>query len=255
MNINKINLHNPLTKHRSPAVEQNYQNEPEQNNTQMKSANELLSNYAKASIQFSGLNKPLLIIADKLKTIPNFAQIEQNGIRGESLSSKKNRWYLKYAKQSGITSIIDLRDRDASIKYSEACKELGIKYFNIPIDSAEIESREIIEKLPDLFKIINEENYYIACALGLHRTDIALALNYLFNPIKHAIPEMKGHQRNGLFKSDDIMRRINSIYKSLTEEDLKKLGWDEHFDAVFNERKQLFLKDNKLLASKTKTDV
>lgn len=122
------------------------------------------------------------MILKKLKNvnIPNFAVIEENGIRGESLSSKNNRKFLIPVCNSGITTIVDLLDKYTSTKYPELCEKYGLKYYNIPIDSSSIDDKVIIENLPKLFEITNQDNYYIACAMGLHRTDIALALNYLF---------------------------------------------------------------------------
>ena len=200
--------------------------------------------YNKANINFTGRK----IDVCKLRNIPNFMEIEANGIRGEALSSPKNIKYLYPLRSSGIDTVIDLRGKFGSEKYPQLCQKLGLRYVNIPIDSAEISSREIIENLPNLFRIIDKDNYYIACAMGLHRTDIALALNYLYNPVEHKIPQMKGHFRNGQFKYDDILRRINSINKELTPSDLKQLGWDKDFQEVFKKRKKQFIEFNESIA-------
>lgn len=199
---------------------------------------------------FKGLKKPAIDSTRIFSfNIPNLHQISTTGLRGESLSSKKNRKFLYPISSSGITTIIDLRDKYTSEKYPELCQKHGLKYINVPIDSASIDDKVIIQNLPKLFEIINNENYYIACALGLHRTDIALALNYIFNPTEHDIPEMYGHQIDGIFKSEDILRRINSIKRNLTTEDLQNFGWDNSFDETFQTRKANFINKNNLLAS------
>ena len=170
--------------------------------------------------------------------IPNYSETLNGGIRGESLSSRKNRKFLKPIKECGITKIIDLRDKYASKDFPDLCKKYGFEYFNIPVDSASVSDRTIIDNLPKLFDIINGGNYYISCAQGLHRTDIALSLNYIFNPAAEEPPLLIGHLRDNGLKTDDISRRINSIKKELTPGDLEKLGWDESFEEEFSRRKQ-----------------
>ena len=184
--------------------------------------------------------------------IPNFALLENNGARGESLSSKKNRKFIIPVKKCGIKSVIDLRDKYTSGKYKDMCNNAGLNYYNFPIDSHSIEDRRIIESLPEMFDVINDGNFYIACAQGLHRTDIALALNYLFNPKSKDVPVMYGHFRDSGFKYDDIARRINSIYKNINEDDLKRMSWgsSSSFEKEFTLRKKKFLEDNRERALK-----
>lgn len=169
--------------------------------------------------------------------IPNCSITLNGGIRGESLSSKKNRKFLKPIKECGITKIIDLRDKYTSKEFPDLCERYGFEYFNIPVDSSSVSDRIIIDNFPVLFDTINGGNYYIACAQGLHRTDIALALDYVFNPAAEEPPILIGHFREGVLKTDDISRRLNSIKNKLTGEDLNKLGWDESFEEEFSRRK------------------
>ena len=46
----------------------------------------------------------------------------------------------------------------------------------------------------------------LACAMGLHRTDIAIALYYVFHPSVPCenVPEMRGHRKNGQFNYERI---------------------------------------------------
>ena len=118
------------------------------------------------------------------------------------------------------------------------CNEYDFKYFKFPIDSSELPDDAIIERLPKLFELLNNGNYYIACAQGLHRTDIALALNYTFNPEATTPPFLIGHIRGDKLKTDDINRRLNSIYKNLTQDTLKSFGWEEYTEETFSQRKK-----------------
>lgn len=179
--------------------------------------------------------------------IPNYSAIHPNGARGETLSSRKNRRHIKTLKEAGINTIIDLRNQYTSETYPKLCKQNNIRYYNIPIDSAEIDDRKIIKKLPLLFKLLNQGNYYIACAQGLHRTDIALSINYVFNPKAKEIPVLKGHLRENTLKTEDIARRLNSIKKALTDKDIKSLGWKEGFEEAFEERKENLFNYNQSL--------
>lgn len=178
--------------------------------------------------------------------ISNLAKIGPNEYRGEALSSPKNRAFLKKLPFKKIYTIIDLRDKYNSKNYPMQCKENNIKYINIPIDSASIFPQDIIKNLPQLFSILNNGHYYIHCAQGLHRTDIALALNYVFNSQALKPPILKGHFRDNQFKFEDISRRLNSIKNALTEEDITKLGWTkELFNDAFVNRKKILIDFNK----------
>ena len=170
--------------------------------------------------------------------IPNLHQISDKGFRGESLSAERNQKYLKQIKNYGINTIIDLRTADYTEKYRKHCQELGFKFYHIPIDSKNVSDREIINNLHLLFERMEKGNFYIACAQGKHRTDIAIALNYLFNPkYKGEPPIMYGHVENGKMRIQDIFTRANSIYKTLTPEDKTILGWNKDFDSNFKQRK------------------
>lgn len=180
-------------------------------------------------------------------SIPNFAIAAKNGVRGESLSSRKNRKHLKQMKKCGITTIIDLRDKYKSQSFPEMCKKNGLKYYNIPIDSSSVQDKDVIKNLPLLFKLIDDGRFYLACAQGLHRTDIALSLNYVFNPKATEPPILKGHIRGNEVKFDDIARRLNSVRKNLTSDNIKQLGWGEDFQEQFLKRKKELLEFNKKL--------
>lgn len=189
--------------------------------------------------------KPVNFEKIKGLKIPNLKQIDNKGFRGESLSSNRNAKFLSQIKKNGISQVIDLRTADTTNRYKINCKEHGLTYHHIPIDAQTTSDREILDNLPKLFKLLENGNFYIACAQGKHRTDIALALNYLFNP-KHSKtpPEMIGHVKNGKMRCQDIFTRANSLYKEMTPQDKQMLGWTEKFDKEFKLRKQELVKFN-----------
>ena len=97
------------------------------------------------------------------------------------------------------------------------------------------QSKEIIRNLP----LLVQGGYYIACAQGLHRTDIALLMNFLFNPKSQEPPIMYGHFKNGRFRCDDIFYRASCIYRALSQDDKISLGLDEEFEDSFLKRKKI----------------
>ena len=179
------------------------------------------------------------------RKVNNFHALPNNSARGEVLSSKRNRFFLKELKKLKIDTIIDLREKYSSSSFPELCAEHNLNYFNIPIDSHNIPDKKILDKLPEFFKIMNKGGYYIACAQGLHRTDIAMSIDYVFNPREKAVPILYGHYRNNEFKFEDIARRLHSLRKNMSKQYLKKLGWDEEFYEEFQKRKAALKDYNK----------
>lgn len=194
-----------------------------------------------------GESKDFKIDIDRLKelNITNLQCIGKSGVRGESLSADRNYKFIPKVKECGIETIIDLRTADHTDKFKAKCQKFGLNYIHIPIDSKVTSDREILDNLPTLFKAIEDGKFYIACAQGKHRTDIAFAINYLFNP-KHppTPPKMYGHVENGKMRSQDIFRRANSLLKSMTPEDKATLGWNEKFEQTFKQRKQKLIEFN-----------
>ncbi len=177
--------------------------------------------------------------AELLKTnIPNLQLISNKGVRGETLSAKSPK-LLKFIKDCGIDTIIDLRTTDYTKAFKEKCVKSNIEHIHIPIDKKLVPDREILDKLPELFEIMERGKYYIACAQGKHRTDIALAINYVFNPKQKVPPFMSGHTKNHVTDMADINRRLNSLYKAMTKEDRIKFGWPDNYDIEFQRKKRI----------------
>lgn len=170
--------------------------------------------------------------------IDNLHPTINGGYRGCSLSSKRNNWALTKFFEAGITTIIDLRTADHTHRFRGQCEEIGFGYYHFPLDSKNTPTEEIVSFLPELIRIIDRGGFYIACAMGLHRTDIALSLYYLFNPNQEVpIPELIGHKlENGELKYEDIFRRANAVFKVIN---------DDSYKTEFTERKKSLIHKNK----------
>ncbi len=186
---------------------------------------------------------------DSLKAnIPNLHSVNGKGLRGESLSIKRNLKYIPVLKDLGIRHVIDLKTSDFSKNFQHYIEKNSMTYSHFPIDSEKTPDKQIIDILPEFFKIINDGSFYIACAQGLHRTDIALSVNYIFNKDEKAKPPvLYGHIEESSVRFSDIFRRTNSIYKNLTYEDKKKLGLETFDDYEYKlKKKELIDFNNKL---------
>ncbi len=163
------------------------------------------------------------------------------GIRGTTLSSHRNLKYWPLIVECGIKTIIELRRDDHSERLCALCERYGIRYFAIPIDSHSTADAHIAELLAEFFRVIDEGNFYIACAMGLHRTDIALSIYWMFHgaDLGLAPPYLKGHTYNGELKlaniNNKIIRRLNSLYRYLQENPIIPIP-DE---ATFKQRKAI----------------
>jgi len=170
------------------------------------------------------------------------------GVRGRTLSSPKKAWLLSELKAAGIETVIDLRAGDHSDSYPQACDEAGLRYLHFPIDRFRTPDSIIISNLLAFIETINTGGFYISCALGLHRTDIALSLYYLFYPKAKEPPTLYGHIReDGTLKYDDIFQRAGSVFHSLTDADKERLGWDDSLITEFVNRKKNLLNYQKRL--------
>lgn len=185
---------------------------------------------------------------ERLKGFPieDLAPVFSNGVRGRTLSARNSCWLLPQIKKCGVKVIIDLRTADHTDRYEQKVLAAGLEYRHIAIDSKNTDVREIIDLLPSFFDWLDAGDFYLACAMGLHRTDIALAIYYVFHPdvpLENA-PELKGHKKDGKLRCDDIARRLNSIMKSLTEDDCKRMGLSADYEKTFIHRKKYLLATN-----------
>ena len=159
------------------------------------------------------------------------------GVRGVTLSAPKRRRILKEIQQYGIHTYADLRAGDHSNTFPLACEDAGLKYVHLPTDKFRTPDRVIISNLFMLADIIVAGGFYISCALGLHRTDMALSLHYLFNPKINEPPMLYAPLDDGRLRYRDIFLRAGSVYRALSEGDKERLGWGDSFDSEYANRK------------------
>ena len=127
-------------------------------------------------------------ICTNLQDMPDF-----DGVRGKTpLAGKKENvlWRMNKVKKSGIKTIIDLRSNgEVSKNALEVLNKLNIKYINFPIE-CNFCDKATLEKISGFINAINEKDYYMGCANGEMRTDLAVALNYLVNPQAQNAPQL-----------------------------------------------------------------
>ena len=147
------------------------------------------------------------------------------GVRGTTLSSRHNMRYWQTVVDSGIRTIIELRDEDHSDRLCRMCEIHGIRYFAFPMDSHSVPNEVIASRLQEFFELIDNGDFYIACAMGLHRTDMALSIYWMFHGAEKGLPPpyLKGHFPNTTATGREyvdpgrIFRRLNSLYNYLSE--------------------------------------
>lgn len=166
-----------------------------------------------------------------------------NGVRGTTLSSRRNMRYWERIVESGVKVVIELRKNDHSDRLCKMCERYNIRYFSFPLDAYEIPDMEIAFNLQEFFEIIDGGDFYIACAMGLHRTDLALSTYWVFHGADIGLepPLLKGHIEDGKIVlnriHNKVFRRLNSLYSYLSNNKITPIPDKE----VFNQRKRLLI--------------
>jgi len=166
--------------------------------------------------------------------IPDLAPV-YGGFRGRTLSSTKQLHAWKTMMEAGINQVIDLRADYTSDFYSELCRNSGIAYFHYSVSYEEVE--QMARLFPEFCRLIDNGRFYIACAMGLHRTDIALCTYWVFYAADKGIapPEIRGYRKADGHTTSKIMRILNALFKYWTELNGKEPMPVE----VFRERKEI----------------
>ena len=166
--------------------------------------------------------------------IPDLAPV-YGGFRGRTLSSTKQLHAWNTMMEAGINQVIDLRADYTSDFYSELCKKSGISYFHYSVSYEEVE--QMVRLFPEFCRLIDNGRFYIACAMGLHRTDIALCTYWVFYAADKGIapPPIRGYRQEDGHNTNKIMRVLNAFYQQKTEIDGKEPMPIE----VFKERKKM----------------
>lgn len=168
--------------------------------------------------------------------IPDIAPV-YGGVRGRTISSHKQAYAWKSIVAAGLRQVIDLRKDYSADRYPELCRQYGVDYFHYPIAPDRETITKMVELFPEFCQRIDQGSFYIACAMGLHRTDIALCTYWVFYAADKGIapPPIRGYRLEDGRDTDKIMRVLNAFYRFKSE----KEGKDPMPIVVFKERKRV----------------
>lgn len=173
-----------------------------------------------------------------LARIPDIAAV-YGGARGRTMSSKHQRYAWPALVEAGVKRVIDLRGMDKSDHLPDLCQEYGLDHYHYPVDNDRETIASMVEKFPEFCSLIDQGDFYIACAMGLHRTDTALVTYWMFYAADRGIdaPQLHGYLKEKGLTTDKMMRIINAFYKYWQE----TKGASPIPEAVFKERKKIIL--------------
>ena len=159
------------------------------------------------------------------------------GVRGKTMSSRSQLYAWPVIEEAGVKAIIDLRNDCMRQRMKCLCDEYGMEYFYYPVDNRMDVIENMVELFPEFCKRIDRGDFYIACAMGLHRTDIALCTYWVFYGADHAVnqPTLRGYVRETGHNTSKIMRVLNAFY----EMSAVKYGKEPMCADEFKRRKQI----------------
>ena len=159
----------------------------------------------------------------------NFARLQQTripdlapvygGARGRTMSSRHQAYAWRALQEAGVTTIIDLREKDHTNRLPALCEEYDMHYFHYPVDISAEAIAQMVELFPQFCQLIDAGDFYIACAMGLHRTDIALCAYWVFYGADQGLepPQIHGYRQEDGHRIDKIMRVLNALYQTFAE--------------------------------------
>lgn len=168
--------------------------------------------------------------------IPDLAPI-YGGARGRTMSSRHQFYAWRALKEAEIKTIIDLRLTDHTDRLSALCEEYGMQYFHYPVDASAEAIAQMVELFEQFCQLMDAGDFYIACAMGLHRTDIALCAYWVFYGANHGLepPFIRGYRKEDGHSTNKIMRVLNALYAAFTERN----GVEPMPQQIFKERKTI----------------
>lgn len=175
-------------------------------------------------------------VCENLKEAP-----DDNGVRGKTpLAGKEKRlgWCFDKLKEAGIRTVIDLRSKgECSNKAMELLSEKGLNYVNFPVEDMEW-TNDSLKNITSYINAVNDGDFYVGCANGESRTDLAVAINYLLNPKAKNMPifyfSSAGSTRVSVREN---MAQIYGLIKQ-NPETVKDWGWNsyEQFADSYSQR-------------------
>ena len=112
-----------------------------------------------------------------------------------------------------------------------------MRYFHYPVETSAEAIAQMVERFEQFCELIDAGDFYIACAMGLHRTDIALNAYWLFHAADQGIqpPHIQGYRQEDGHTLDKLNRVLNALYVAFTERN----GNEPMSQQKFKERKNL----------------
>ncbi len=168
--------------------------------------------------------------------IPDLAPV-YGGARGRTMSSRHQAYAWDAMREAGIKIIIDLREKDTTARLIDLCRLHEMRYFHYPVHTCPETIKEMVEHFSEFCQQIDAGDFYIACAMGLHRTDIALCAYWMFYAADKGIqpPQIRGYREEDGHNTDKINRVMNALYAAFTERN----GVEPMSRQTFKERKMI----------------
>ncbi|MGM9802729.1 MAG: hypothetical protein ACI308_00975 [Muribaculaceae bacterium] len=159
------------------------------------------------------------------------------GVRGKTMSSRTQGYAWPIIQEAGVSTIIDLRNDGPNMRMMNLCEQYGMEYFHYPINNNGKMIDDIVNLFPEFCKRIDRGGFYIACAMGLHRTDIALCLYWMFHGADNAVepPLLWGYLQESGHDTSKILRMANAFYNEFTQRN----GKEPIPQLEFKQRKQI----------------
>ena len=166
--------------------------------------------------------------------IPDIAPV-YGGTRGRTMSSRHQAYAWRALQEAGVKTIIDLREKDKTERLPALCEEYDMRYFHYPVDTSAEAVTQMVDLFPQFCELMDAGDFYIACAMGLHRTDIALNAYWLFHAADQGFqpPAIHGYRQEDGHSLDKLNRVLNALYAAFTERN----GVEPMSQQTFKERK------------------
>ena len=167
---------------------------------------------------------------------------DMNGLRGKNPLSGNKEGALKFKlsklKNGGIRTIVDFRAKgECNAVALKILKELGMEYVNFPIEDAHWDL-DTVKAIGEYISAVNKGDFFAGCANGQARTDLGMAINYIFNPSAENVPQFYYGSESSTRVS--VKSNIQQILKVVQENPqlLKNWGWNSYdaFLGEFNKR-------------------
>ncbi len=168
--------------------------------------------------------------------IPDTAFV-YGGIRGRTMSSRHQSYAWKALVEAGVKQVIDLRQDYKGDRYKDDSMSHGINYFHYPVHKGRDVIANMVKDYEVFCELIDRGEFFISCAMGLHRTDIALCTYWVFYgadrgkepPILVGYLKEKGHDAGKIFH---VLNTFYDLYIELE-------GVEPIPIKIFKERKEI----------------